>query len=235
MSKDPEWGGLDSARGSDGVGRRAAPAGAPAVRWIANALVIAVGLYWLHGEQARQAAHQRILREGVATTGVVADAITDWRTGDEGGYRYFLVVRYYTDGLPGPPRPLHPAGGILEEWGMPPMPEMRLPGAKRMQAAQREPPGPGTYPPPLPFDTEVSVAGGRVVMHPVCAGKVEVPGPFYDQAPVGQTVAVRYLPSQPSTFVLVDQPTPNNIWWICTLLGLVGLGMVVQLWRTYLR
>jgi hypothetical protein len=198
--------------------------GSLAVQWLVGLAMLAIGVHLMLAQQVRQAEYNRILSQGVGTLAVVDEAYVRDATDDEGAGRCFLVVRYYTDGRPGPPRR-----------AMSPFPDFggQLPG----MPIGKDVASPGSHMDPLPFDMEVSKEDGRIVLHPVCVGKKEVSRKLYEATTEGQAVAVKYLQSAPQRFVIVEEggPKPSQMWWIVTWMGLIGMAMAWRFWRTYVR
>ncbi len=199
-----------------------------ALQWLVGLVMLAIGVSFLQVERAKQLQYERIMRDGVQTTALVDEAYVEDASG-EGSSRCYLVVRFYTDGTAGPPRP---KGSMFPDWGMPSMPGME--GMPGMGMGMPEP-SMHTHAPPLPFDMEVSIQGRRIVGHPVCAGRKDVPPSYYEAAEAAKTVEVRYLQRDPSQFVLVNLPQRSNMWWVVMWMGIVGLAMAWRFWRTYVR
>jgi hypothetical protein len=181
-------------------------------------LVLAAFFIW-YPNHVRQAEYDRLLREGVAATALVDQAYTR-QNGDH--TRHILVVRYYTDGTPGPPH--------RSSWSMFPdfrnMPEMMM---------GKMPPPPEPRLPPMAFDVETSMENGRITMRPVSSGEKAVPAQFYDDHPEGSTVEVRYLPTDSTKFILIGTRPGAQSWVTWTMIGIIGLMACWRFWRMYVR
>jgi hypothetical protein len=189
--------------------------------------------YWLQSERARQASYDEITRQGVEAAGLVDGVFIDPPPDGDNDGVHWLMVRYFSDGTPGPPRPS--GSGFPDLWGPAGMPRLHgVPGMPGMPGLGGM--GPtltprGTRPAVLPFDSEVSIVDGRIVAHSVSEGQWAVSSATYDETQIGQTVPVKYLAEEPGRFIVVGQPSPNGTVPATVFLGVVGLGLAWQLVR----
>ncbi len=148
--------------------------------------------------QKRQAdTDGRIEREGVTAQAVV---VRKWYRGTHHSSP-FVEVSFFTDGQAGVP-------GGMDAF---PNPVGLMPG---------EPTFPSTAPPPGFGDFAIG-PDGRIGYHPTAGGEKMVSPGFYDQVSEGGTVTVKYLPANPSKFVIAGDrgSGAGSSWWmvLCSL------------------